>query len=75
MATFGENLRAVRHKRGMFMRELAEASGISESAISGYERGKHECTLFALVQLCKTLKCPPQELVEEFPDQEKGGPQ
>lgn len=36
---FGDRIRELRKRRGMTQRELAEASGVSESAISSFELG------------------------------------
>ena len=40
--TFGENLRMLRMSAGLSQTELAEAIGVSQVAVSGWETGKKE---------------------------------
>ena len=51
---FGEKLRAVRERRGLTMKEVAEKAGLSESLISQIERNRVSPaidTLFSLVEI------------------------
>lgn len=72
MATFGENLRRVRRKRGLLQEELGKRLRCGQNLVHLYEMDKVKPGLGRLVDICRTLNCPPQELVEDFPDQEKG---
>ncbi|MFA7439022.1 helix-turn-helix domain-containing protein [Castellaniella sp.] len=49
MNTFGERLRYARELRGLSQKQLADACGLSQSAISSYERGSRKSTQKLLV--------------------------
>ena len=59
----------------MTMEQLAVKADMAYKTVAYYEGGDHLPTTYNLVKLCRALNRPPQDLVEEFPDQEKGGPQ
>lgn len=55
----GERIRELRGRRGMTQKELAEASGIGESALRSYELGMRFPRLETLAQLASALSvCP-----------------
>lgn len=59
-----ESIRMFREKRGVSQKTLGEISGKSESAIQGYETGKTDIPLSALVAIANALKISLAELVE-----------
>lgn len=52
---FATRLREARKRKGWTINQMAEKAGIAANSISGYERGKGEPTMFALVLLADTL--------------------
>ncbi len=56
-------LAGYRHKIDMTQKELAKLSGIRQSVISEYERGKRQITLKAAVKLAKALNTTPEHLM------------
>lgn len=52
---FAARLRESRKRKGWTINQMAEKAGIAANSISGYERGKGEPTMFALVLLADTL--------------------
>lgn len=57
-----ENLRAIRKAKKMSQEELAEASGVSQGAISKIERGEMNITLETIMQIAKALDVHPVQL-------------
>lgn len=58
----GEKIRALREAKGLSQKELAEALGVDQTAISAWEKNKNEPTLFNLRRLCDVLGVQPAEL-------------
>jgi DNA-binding XRE family transcriptional regulator len=56
-------LAGARHKIDMTQKELAKQSGIRQSVISEYERGKRRLTLKAATKLAKVLNATPERLM------------
>jgi ribosome-binding protein aMBF1 (putative translation factor) len=56
-------LAGARHKIDMTQKELAEKTGIRQSVISEYERGKRRITLKAATKLAKVLNTTPERLI------------
>ncbi len=56
-------LAGARHKIDMTQKELAELSGIRQSVISEYERGKRRVTLKAAIKLAVVLNTTPEHLM------------
>lgn len=59
----GEKIRRYREAAGMSQRQLAVALGIDQSAVSFWETGKSEPTLFNLRRLADVLGCKPADLL------------
>ncbi len=58
----------LRKNRNLTQRQVAEAVGVTDQAISNWERGKTELRLTAVqwVNLMEVLQCSPKELVKDF---------
>lgn len=54
----GQRIRALREKRGLSLRKLAELCGLSINAISRIERGENSPTVSSLHQLASALEVP-----------------
>ena len=52
----GDRIKALREKRGMSQRELAEASSISHEALRSYESGGKAASLWVAVKIARALK-------------------
>lgn len=59
------NLRKIRKSRGMTMKELGRAVGVSESAIGMYEKGSRSPNYEMLLRLSEVLKCTVDDLVSK----------
>lgn len=63
MDTFGQRVRQARTHRGWTQKELAQASGLTQSAIGNYESGQRaQPTGSALLRLADALDVPAQWL-------------
>ena len=58
-----QRLRRARRKRGLSQKGLAKLSGLSQTAISAYERGAMEPTVSNLLALARALRVSPQWLM------------
>lgn len=61
---FGENLRRLREKRNLSLREVALNCNIDNGQISNIEQGKVNITLNTLLELAKGLRVEPAELLK-----------
>ena len=61
---FGRKLRAYRIERSLSQEELAEASGLHRTYISGLESGTRNPTIKIIVQVAKALGITASELLE-----------
>ncbi len=52
----GPKLKAIRALRGMTQSQLADAAGISPTAIAEYERGKRDLRTDTVRKLCEALR-------------------
>lgn len=52
----GQKLKAIRALRGVTQAQLAEASGVSPTAIAEYERGKRDLRADTIRKLCEALQ-------------------
>ncbi len=66
----GERLRAVRNERGLTMRDLADASGLSVNTIGLIERGQTSPTVATLHKLATALGVPLGFWLEETSPQQ-----
>lgn len=51
----GSKLKAIRALRGVTQAQLAEASGVSPTAIAEYEKGRRELRTDTVRKLCESL--------------------
>ncbi|MGI9822840.1 XRE family transcriptional regulator [Agromyces sp. Marseille-Q5079] len=63
LAGIGERLRAIRESRGMTLRAVSEASGISTSTLSRLESGSRRAQLDLLMPLARLYRLPLDDLV------------
>ena len=64
MNTLGERMRILRAGRGLTQQAVAEALGVSRSAVAMWEKDEREPNLETLAQLAKLLDVPLTALVE-----------
>ena len=60
--TTGDKIRRIRRKRRLTQAELAMMSGLSLSAIQGYEQGRYEPKCKSLERIAEVFKIPVEEL-------------
>ncbi len=68
---FAKNLREYRKRLGMTQTELAEAIGMTRSAVNNYEAGKSEPAFETFVKIFRVLGLDPMDLMvehESYPD-------
>lgn len=63
LAAFGVQLRAFRRAAKLSQAELARAARLHRTTVGGFERGRINPTLVALVALAEVLGCSPDELI------------
>lgn len=63
-------IREYRKKKGVTMKELGKAVGVSESTISLYETGKHEPDLLTLGRIADFLEVTIDELLGREPEEQ-----
>ncbi|MBN2285725.1 MAG: helix-turn-helix transcriptional regulator [Tissierellales bacterium] len=68
MTKFGEVLRRIRTEKGMNQEELAEKMGLTQAAISQFEKGLRVPTPAKIKQFAKILEVSNEEF---FPDAEQ----
>lgn len=56
-------LRAARIKRGLSQAQLAEASGVSQTAVSAYERGAKSPPALVLARIARALRVSADRLL------------
>jgi len=59
------NLRALRLQSGLTQKELAKICALSESTISAAESGSRNTRFPTLLQICRGLGVPPEDLASE----------
>ena len=62
--TIGDRIRRIRKKRRLTQAELAMMSGLSLSAIQGYEHGRYEPKRKSLESIAEVFKIPVDELYD-----------
>lgn len=65
----GQHIRRLREQRGLSLRALAEACGLSVNAISKIERGENSPTVASLHLLASALNVPITEFFQETSEQ------
>jgi len=74
MKTFGQRVRTARLQRGWTQKELANASGLTQSAIGNYEKEwRTDPTSAALLKLASALSVTP-EWLQQGPQQGRNSP-
>jgi transcriptional regulator with XRE-family HTH domain len=63
---FGEKLRAVRERRALTLREVAEKAGVSESLVSQIERNRVSPAIDTLLAIADTLDVDPEYLFADL---------
>ena len=61
---FGHNLRRLREKKGLTLRELSSACNIDYSNILKIEQGKINITFTSIIDLASALELKPSALLE-----------
>jgi transcriptional regulator with XRE-family HTH domain len=61
---FGENVRSIRHLRGLSQEALAELTDLHRTYIGGIERGERNVALLNILRISKALGVSPSELFE-----------
>ena len=56
-------LREIRKAKGLTMKELGEAIGVTESAIGLYENGRRKPDYIKLQRIAQTLGCSIEDLI------------
>lgn len=64
VAAFAQRLRAVRQERGISRHDLAFRTGMLETEIGRYERGRREPRLTTILRLARGLGVAPGELLD-----------
>jgi len=59
----GENIRAVRKKRGYSQEEFADIAGFSRSYYTEIETGKRNISVLNLIKIIEALKVNPNEII------------
>lgn len=57
------NVKIMRVKKNMTLRDLSIKSGIQEGLLSGYEKGIHAPSLAQMRRIANALECPLSEIV------------
>lgn len=64
------HLREIRKSKGMTMKQLGEAVGVTESAIGMYEKGRRTLSYEMLLKISEVLGCSVVDLINNFEDTE-----
>lgn len=59
----GNNIKAIRNRKGITLRELSEKSGVHHNTIASLEKTGNS-TLYVFLQIAKALEMPPGELLK-----------
>lgn len=66
-STVGYRLIDLRVAAGLSQRAAADESGMSQVALSNYERGRRDIPLVALLRLCDTYGTDPRTVIPDLP--------
>ncbi len=61
---FGNNLKRIRHKKGLSQRALGNKAGIEDSQIRRIEKAKINTSLSTIVAIAKALEVEPKDLMD-----------
>jgi transcriptional regulator with XRE-family HTH domain len=64
LASFGERLESLRSSKGLSLSEVSNATGIDLETLSGYEAGKSEPKLTAILRISEVLSISPEQLID-----------
>lgn len=67
MSIFTENLKRLREREDLKQSELAAMIGVTNKAISSWEKGRTEPNMGMIERLCTALNCTKSDLMEEQP--------
>lgn len=68
----GDNIKSLRKSRGLGGKDLAEMLGVTQSTISGYERGTREPSLSTVIAICDIFHVKAHDLLTaDLTDQTK----
>jgi transcriptional regulator with XRE-family HTH domain len=60
----GENIRVLRHQKGLSQEQLAELTGLHRTYIGGIERGERNVSILNLICLSNALEITVSKMVE-----------
>ena len=60
----GNNVRSLRHQKGLSQEQLAELTGLHRTYIGGIERGERNVSIQNLICLAKALNTPVSKILE-----------
>ena len=60
----GNNVRVLRHQKGLSQEQLAELTGLHRTYIGGIERGERNVSILNLICLSNALDIPVSKMVE-----------
>jgi transcriptional regulator with XRE-family HTH domain len=63
---FGNNLRALRTKRGISQEHLADSADLHKNMVGLLERGRRNPSLVTITKLAKALKVKPAKFFAKF---------
>jgi XRE family transcriptional regulator, aerobic/anaerobic benzoate catabolism transcriptional regulator len=69
LAALGERAKALRVRRGLTRKALANMSGVSERHLANLEYGVGNASILVLLQVARALQCPLAELVGDLTTQ------
>lgn len=64
LRSFGKNLKRIRAKKGISLRELAASCDVDHSNIGKIEKGEFNITLLTILELSKGLEIHPKKLLD-----------
>ncbi len=62
----GRRIKQLRHKAGLTQEQLAEASGLHWTYISGIERGVRNASITSIYQIASALRLRVRDLVKDL---------
>lgn len=71
MSKFGERLKKLREEKNLSQTELSERFGLTQNAISGYERGVREPSMEKMTQIADFFEVSIDYLYGRTPDRKK----